>query len=579
MHNQRHTLFTAALLAAVLLLGAAARTLAVDVPPEHDVYPFLTRLELKGAFDKPLSRSLPYSRRQIGQLLAEAMDDAPRLTPVEQQQLRYYLYLFADALPKEASASRTPMDFEATRGSKLPWKLLRMYGDPRWAWHASGEDWLIGINLHTDIGVESVDSEGSSGTLNRIATGLSVYGTQGPFGLSMAVRDAHLSGDVDLADPHRYPVRFQNEDRSGQGFDFDETDAHVSYEIPHVYAVFGKTTNLWASGATGSLSLSNNSSPYTQLRLKLTYEPFEMTWVQGSLIQDPPITYTVGTDSVHSEELYSEKWIAAHRYEFRVFKKLQIGVYDMVIYGNRGIDWNYLPPTTFLWSAEHYNHDRDNVLMGLDFRLTPGAGLEITANWLLDELKFSDLGSDWYGNKHGYQLGIHAVDPLGWDDSDLDAEVTLLRPYVYTHKYAINVVQHYGSNLGSPLQPNSVQYLLRLRKRPVRQLLLWGQATVTLHGANHDGVNVGGDVLEAFDGETDSETTGLLDGDLERTVSGTLGFEWELDPRLFLRVSAEIGKYELMPVKGEDSSENLRRVDLSLLWHPGRWRPSFFATR
>jgi hypothetical protein len=563
-----------------LLLCMTVSVRAVDVPPQDDIYPFLTRLELKGAIEGPLSRSLPYSRTQIANYLVQAASNRNDLTSVEKRQLNKYLFLYSDILSEKDERERPRMGFEKTRSRQTPFRQLKMYRNPRYAWTAEGSDWLIGFNLHADLGFESVSEDESGGSLNRVATGLSVFGRHGPFQLLMNVRDAHLSGDMDLADPQRYPIRFNSDDREGEGFGFDETDALVSYEAPHIYAVFGKTSNVWAPGATGTPSLSSNSLPYAQARLRLSYGPLEITWVQGKLTPNPPIIYQTVVDSQIVREEYAEKWIAGHRYEFRVIPNLQIGIYDMVVYGNRGIDWDYLPPTTFLWSAEHYNHDRDNVMMGLDFRYTPGARIEIIANWFLDELMFSRAGSDWFGNKHGYQLGVHAVDPVGLPNTDLELEGMLLRPYVYTHTDPINVAQHYGSNIGSPLQPNSVQYLLRVRHRPLHSILLWGQATVTVHGNNTETLNVGGDVHVPFtDGGSEDETAGFLDGDLERNVSGTLGIDWEIDPRLYLRLSGSVTRAEWMPVNGTSSERTITRVDLSLTWNPHRWQPGFHGAR
>jgi hypothetical protein len=545
---------------------------AVDVPPEHEVYRFLTRCELKGYLDTRLSRSLPYSEREVASLLAEAMKRRARMNSVEEGQLDRFLFLFAHELPDSVNAARTPLEWERTRGQHLPWKPLKMYNDPRWAWHARGDNWLIGFNLHADIGVEQVDNGETQGTLNRIATGLSVNGRYGDAALLMHVRDAHLSGDIEFADPIRYPIRFNADSRNSDSFDFDETDAMISWERKHIYAVFGKTTNLWAPGATGSFSLSDNPSPYTQARLKLTFEPLEVTWIQAKLIQEPPITWplTAGTDTVGTQ--YAEKWFAAHRYDFRVFRNLQVGVWDMVVYGYRGIDWDYLPPTTFLWSAEHYNHDRDNVLMGLDFRLIPARGYEIMFSWLLDELQFSKLGSDWFGNKHGYQLGVHAVDPLGIDNGDLNLEWAMLRPYVYTHTRAVNVPQHYGANLGFPLQPNSAEFLARWRQTLSPILNVWTQGTLVLHGANPPDRNVGGSVLQPYDFDVDNEQVSFLEGDLERTWMGTVGIEYELDLRLFLSTSFSLGRYHFEPIDGDSISRSISRFDVSLTWFPYRWR-------
>jgi len=561
-----------AVLVLAITLFAAGNSYAVDVNAEHEVYRFLTRCELKGYLDSRLSRSLPYSHHLVSSLLGQALEHREEMNAVERDQLDRFLFLFADQLPDSVETRRTPIPLEQNRGEQFPWKAAHMFKNPRWAWSAEGSDWLVGFFPHVDLGAESINQGDESGTLYRAATGLSTYGRYGNASLLMTVRDAHLIGDIDLADQARYPKRFNDDDRSGDSFDYDETDAMIAWEQKHVYLLFGKSSNVWAAGATGSFSLYNNATTYSQLRMKLTFEPLEVTWVQAKLIQDPLITYPVVTDGDTLYYEHTPKWMAAHRYDFRVLKNIQVGIWDMVIYGNRDLDWDYLPPTTFLWSAEHYNGDRDNVLMGLDIRWIVGEGNELIFSWLLDELKFSKAATNWFGNKHGYQLGLHSVDPFGINNADLNLEYVMMRPYVYTHTKAINVPQHYGKNLGLPLQPNSAEVLARWRQTLSSTLNVWGETTLVLHGANPASNNVGGDVLVPHENGVDAEEVSFLEGDRETILTGTIGAEWELDLRLFLSASYTLSRYEFKPIDGESNDDLNSRVSVSLTWYPYRWR-------
>jgi hypothetical protein len=265
---------------------------------------------------------------------------------------------------------------------------------------------------------------------------------------------------------------------------------------------------------------------------------------------------------------YAEKYLAAHRLQLNAGKRLQIGIYEAIVYGERAFDFDYLNPMMFLRSAEHYADDRDNALMGLDFKWRPLRGVITHGELLIDDVSTTKLGEGFYGNKLGYQGGAEWVDPAGWKDARFVCEYTRIEPYVYSHKFAINSYQQYGSVLGASTGPNSDVLTAALSwtiSRPV-EVEVWSQ--MRRHGANPaSGRNVGGDANRPW-GPGDATHVNFLDGDLETT--GTIGLQMraEIVHDLYVVGSLERSATRIRYESGIRKTENHSAGLVGLNWNP-----------
>ncbi|MCB2199830.1 capsule assembly Wzi family protein [bacterium] len=565
------------LVAALLLVVLTLSAYALDVDLNHPVYAFLERCELKGYFPDPLSGARPYTRRTIALHLTYAAEHRLELTTIEKRQLDFYLFEFTDDLPPTFQdsllGSKDPFHFE-NRGRSFPWSRLHLYDDPRYIYSQKGDDYLMTFNPHFEYGVSIVDGESESGSLTGRMTGFAVMGYYNDFGLLAVARDEYFSGKTSLADQAQYPVRFAADEREENSFTFDQSDAMFSYENDHVQLTFGKGNNKWDWGQSGSLGLSGNSNTYTQLRYRLTFQPFEVTGIHARLRHYP--LYIMGTDTLATGTVqrdYAEKWMVGHHYQVNLFPWFQLGLWDLLIYGGRGLEFDYIAPLSFLWSTEHYAHDQDNVMLGVDGRITPGKRSEIYFQWFLDELQFGELGSDWWGNKHGYLIGARQIDPLGMKNASMAIEYQRLRPYIYTHSIPYNNATHYGLNLGSSLPPNSELYYFSLRQMARWNLETWIELSYIRHGATPlNGRNVGGDVNRPHWDDHDPEKATFLDGNLHSIRQMTVGASWQITYQLYLDGSFQVSMDDVEDANGATGNTVTRTGMVTLRWHPAIWR-------
>ena len=363
-----------------------------------------------------------------------------------------------------------------------------------------------------------------------------------PLGLPCAALTATSAARRPWPIPAAYPYRYGP---GKSGFDYDETEAALTWQSRYVELLFGKTRSRWGWAESGGLALSGAPTSQTQLRAKITLGPLELTAMQAKLAQSPPVIERVDTlGNGRLQRFYADKYLAAHRLQVTPSPRLQVGLYEMTVYGQRGFDVEYLNPLMFLRSAEHYTGDRDNALLGADARWRAPLRTTLYGEMLIDDITTSRLGTGWYGNKLAFLGGAACTDPLGLVNTRLTVEYARLEPYVYSHKFAINSYQHYGTPLGYGAGPNSDTWYAALAWTPARPLALNVWSRTERHGANPaSGRNVGGDFRRPWQ-TGDAESVQFLDGDLERRQS--YGLNANLEIVQDLRIEAEVVYWDTM---------------------------------
>ncbi|MHB9027126.1 MAG: capsule assembly Wzi family protein, partial [Candidatus Latescibacterota bacterium] len=317
--------------------------------------------------------------------------------------------------------------------------------------------------------------------------------------------------------------------------EFDETSAELTYSSGPLTLMYGRGENLWGRGKRGTLGMSGYSAPYDMIRLETEFWRLRYVFTAAEIEQYPPVAqfYYNPPAGIYADSVAVAKRFAAHRLEFDLTDRLNLGFYETVIYGGRW-DLSYLNPLMFLRGAEHANGDHDNAALGADFRLFVHRSHSIYGELFIDDITTTKLGTDWYGNKLAWKLGTFFVEPLGLGDTDFRMEYTRIQPWVYGHRYPINVYDHYGSTLGHPAGPNSDELYTEIRKRFSRRFNVSVYGIRSRHGANPPGRNVGGDIKLGFR-NGDSTRAKFLDGILEKRTAAGFDVSYELLWQLIMK--------------------------------------------
>ncbi len=251
---------------------------------------------------------------------------------------------------------------------------------------------------------------------------------------------------------------FKNEDHPY--FDFVNWtlwyQSEATFNISTKYGNFqlSKTPVIWGFSPEYSPILSGSTQTFPYVNYSFKFKNIGFHFIHGSLLPTESI-------EIHRNEGYPQKYLAAHRIELEINKNLIMSFNEMVIYGNRPFEIEYLIPVNFYWPAEHNQGDRDNLLMALDcsWRIKPGLRWYNTLFW--DELAWEKVLSKWWANKFVFQTGIHWTSKTNPYLPDLRVEATVSRPWTYTHNELVNSYTSAGIALGLPQGPNSQSLLLK----------------------------------------------------------------------------------------------------------------------
>ena len=514
------------------------------LPVNHRVYDFLERMETLGII--PLSRlgMRPTTRTYAAGLLAEVYKKGEQLSGIDREELEYLLEEFRHDLTTgfrlESPADHGPLP-------RLPKFLNFLYRNRQNLYSSVSEDYTLFLDpvivrstTRRDSSIEPEENE-----VNIAGNGFILRGTVGEHvGYFVDVRDSKEWGSRTYQGGWK-PPGIGWFAQKGDHAEFDETHAHITYQNGPFLISWGRGENIWGRGRSGTLALSDYSPPYDQLRFEVSFWRLRFCYLLGEIKQYPQISKIRYENPVDGNQfIATQKYIAAHRMEIDFLKNLSVGLYEVVIFGDR-FEFSYANPVNFLRGTEHYNRDHDNAALGADFRFIRSR-VSVYGDFFIDDITTKKIGTDWYGNKFGMQFGFYSVEPFGVEGFDTRVEYTRIKPWVYTHKYPINTYTHYGDELGYFSGPNSDVFYVEMRKRVTRKLETGFVFTRKRHGANFTDRNIGGDILQGQAAPEGTTSSRFLGGIRTETVSAGLGLSFEIARNLFFK-----GGYALEKKSGE----------------------------
>ncbi len=540
-------LLSAAFLAAFLLLGGHRAGAQVEnVQVAHPVYQFLLHAETRGFLTHFSLSSLPLQRSEIVGALRQIRAHQSDLQTAELSSLDLFEREFE--LQKRSNAV---MVYSATDSTQLfserlisnDEKMLYRYADTA----RSVQAYLIG-------GGDMLFQKRGDSAMKNIAKaqgGFRIFGNLSScLGYYIQVTNGTvLSGERALAleDPRiRQNIKFTTLES-----DFDFTESHLQFQKDWFVASIGRQTRLQGAGFFQRTLLSNMSPPMDAISLGAKFENVEYTFTHGSLLgmqldsTGQPVPRFGLWAEVGAFLRLPQKYIVIHQLSFKPSWG-EFGLWESLIYSDRGADIAYLNPLSFLKSVEHSLRDRDNSGLGAWASVRPFKNVQIKGSYFLDDLVFSLIGTDYWSNKAALNIGVQYSSPLGIDAA---LEYAKIYPFTFTHFNVQNSTTNDGLQMMGYLAPNSDEVSLHLT-------WWWGNRypfSVTIadrrHGENIMGITADGRDTTVFNAgsnvllvrrSTDSDKAPFLAGKREDTflvqISGGIelvrGFNIQLNYRL-----------------------------------------------
>ncbi len=557
------------------LFQVEAYSQSVYVSLNNPVYEYIERFETRGVLLRVLNGIKPFSRKEAAEFLLQirsANGSEVEMSKVELEQLKYFEKEFAEELLELGYRIKRPEKLTGL-GAQIKKRAPEfIYSNGRNLLEVKKEDFSIyaDLILNQDNSLTDSSTTGNRDDVLRYTSGIRIRGNIGErFGFYADARNTKEWGTRD------YP---RGEDQSGPGLGWannysdyqfhDEVTAYVIVGLGNYFEFeFGKLQNRWGPGYRGGLILNDYATSFDQVKLKSKFWRIKFVQLFGSLVQLPRIVESVSEEENGFKKNYAMKYISAHRMEINLFDGFDLGIHESIIYGQRSIELSYLNPVMFFWSAEHYLGDQDNSLIGLDFELYRIKGWKVYGEFLIDDITTKKLGTDWFGNKFGTIIGALWTNPFKIHDTSLRFEYTRIKPFVYSHKFAINKYKNFLSGLGHSLPPNSDEFFISVNHYISRKMRIEGEFIRQRHGSNPPGENVGGDIDLAHRNEIDRDYIGFLEGDVEKTSSLKIKFSYEPFRNLFIKSYCNLlsGKnFRINNVPGQDFDSKKFFLGISL---------------
>ncbi|GAA4894568.1 hypothetical protein GCM10023311_19070 [Flaviramulus aquimarinus] len=242
-------------------------------------------------------------------------------------------------------------------------------------------------------------------------------------------------------DPAIVPGRGIAKRFKSDSYDYPVAEAYISYApAKFINIQFGHGKNFIGDGYR-SLLLSDVASPlpFLKLNTKFWKIKYTNTWMWAKDVRP----------EVEEDKAFLTKYIANHYLSWNVSKRLNIGLFESVLWTNsngRGFDVNYLNPIIFYRAIEfETGQGAGNALLGASAKYKWNDNVNVYSQFILDEFSLGDIkgGEKSWKNKFGYQIGVKYYNAFKVKNLMLQFEYNRVRPYTYSHN---TIVLNYGHN-------------------------------------------------------------------------------------------------------------------------------------
>lgn len=472
----------------------------------------------------------------------------------------------------------TYYDFETEQAALLKDKTS-WWGRKLWNEHlveVQGEDYWFLFDLIADLQI-GFDSEAEfSHTYNNtrgvlIQGGLgkkfsfsaSVFESQGRFAdyFNRYAESIRASGP----DPAIIPGRGIAKRFKTDSYDYPVAEANLSFTpAKFVNLQLGYGKNFIGDGYR-SLFQSDFTSPYPffKTNFKFWKIKYTSTWMWLRDVRE----------EVLEDKAYLPKYMANHYLSWNVSKKLNIGLFESVMWdnsNNRGFDFNYINPLIFFRAIEFQTgQGAGNAILGLSAKYKWNDRFNIYGQWIIDEFSSSDVtgGNKSWKNKFGYQLGVKYYQAFGVDNLMLQAEYNQVRPYTYSHNTIVLNYAHANQPMAHLWGANFREFILIGRYSYDRWYadlkLIFGRRGLDFNSED-DNFNYGADIYRNENDRPFDFGVEIAQGNKTTVFHGETQFGYIINPASNLRLFSNISYRNFDPTVETASALKSNTVWFSL---------------
>jgi len=318
--------------------------------------------------------------------------------------------------------------------------LVQVQGKDYWFTIDPVFDLEVGKDTDADFNTTFNNTRGiyvQGGLGKHLSFATSVYESQGRF--AQYYNEYAESLKAYGPDPAIIPGRGIAKRFKDNAYDYPVAEAYLSYSpAKFINLQLGYGKNFIGDGYR-SLFLSDVASPYPFFKLttKFWKIKYTNTWMW---LKDVRPEATV-------DDAFLTKYMANHYLSWNVSKRLNIGLFESVVWtnsNNRGFDFNYINPLIFYRAIEfETGQGSGNAIVGASAKYKWNNKVNLYGQFILDEFSINDIkdGNKSWKNKFGYQVGAKYYNAFNLDNLMLQFEYNRVRPYTYSHN---TIVLNYG---------------------------------------------------------------------------------------------------------------------------------------
>jgi hypothetical protein len=502
------------------------------VPLNEDYYHLVDRYEVKSGLLMPhmFSTTKPYKRSAIVNYVDSLKQLGEFTSGVDQFNAEYLVNDNWEWASSHTNDSRKPI-------------LKHFYKKKSDFFYVSTRDFDLHINpvLHVGVGNDSrsdemlyVNTRGVEirGVVDK-KVGFYTYLADNQTMLPSYVND--IKDSVGIV-PHE---GFWKTYKDGGAVDFLHARGYITFEATkNINVAFGHDRFFVGNGHR-SLIFSDFGPPALFLKGNVKVWKINYLFLLNQMVATPRRT------SGNIFRGYPNKYTALHHLSVNIGKKLNVGVFEAVIFspddslGTDHFRLEYLNPIIFYRAIEQQNGSTDNVLLGLDFKWNALKRFSVYGQFMLDEFVIDHIrsGDGWWANKFGVQLGGKYIDAFGIPNLDLQGEINLIRPYTYSHRNPFASYTGYGQPLAHPVGANLKEFIGIARYQPLDRLRLTGKLIFTQVGRDRPGENWGSDLLKDYQTREQEYGNKIGQGVDNKILFASLTGSWMIRHNLFADAS------------------------------------------
>ncbi|HET6243204.1 MAG: hypothetical protein H0V01_01440 [Bacteroidetes bacterium] len=231
------------------------------------------------------------------------------------------------------------------------------------------------------------------------------------------------------------------------GYDYAWASGNVSYSpIKNINLQLGHGNHFIGEGYR-SLILSDNAFVYPYLKINTAFFKNRLNYT--NIYSSLQTLIRMKTQVVSQrEELFIRKQGTFHYLSFNATKRLQIGVFEGIIW--KASENNYpqkvsplfYNPVIFVNTVALLNDTLNNVFTGINIKYKLLNKTTLYGQFLINGLKTND---------YGWQAGFKTFDLFSIKNLHLQSEFNSVEPYTYSFQNPIQNYGHYNQSLAHPL--------------------------------------------------------------------------------------------------------------------------------